>query len=288
VGGFSPAITLFGGEPLLHGDIIDVVRLIKDGGLRVNLITNGTLLARNARGLVEAGLDEIIFSLDGPSEIHDRVRNRRGVFRDAQRGFALLADEKARTHSRSPIVNVNSTIFDFNYESMGKTLETARSLGAEDVTFHHLIFIDQNTYLAHREVMEDAFGIADCDWRGFVVEHLPAIDPGVLVQKLGEVRRLGASVYPNLTDDEVIDYYTSFDFSPGSYSPSCMSPWMVAYIFPDGTMGPCLSNGVVMGNIREERFTTIWNNDRYIRYRREVKRRGHFPACIRCTELYRF
>jgi len=87
-----PAVTLFGGEPLLFSDIIGVISLIKKAGMRVNIITNGTLLPRHARDIVAAGLDEIIFSLDGPPPVHDRVRGREGVFEEARAGFLLLAE----------------------------------------------------------------------------------------------------------------------------------------------------------------------------------------------------
>lgn len=285
---FKPAITLFGGEPLIYKDIIGALEIIKGAGLRANIITNGTLLARYARDLVRLNLDEVIFSLDGPPEIHDRVRNRAGVFSEAAEGFRLLAEVKRQLKRRRPVVNVNSTIFDFNYRHMGETLETARSLGAEEVTFHHLIFISRSMYAAHRLLMQSLYDMPVCDWEGFTVDRLPDIEPDLLIEGLREITRHGASVYPNLTEPEVRSYYSSFEFAATSYGAACMSPWMVAYIFPDGTVRPCLSNGVVMGNVRLQPFGVIWNNDRYVAYRREVKRRGHFPACVRCTELYRF
>lgn len=288
VRGFSPAITLFGGEPLLYKGIIGALEIIKGAGLRTNIVTNGTLLSRHARDLVRLGLDEVIFSLDGPPEVHDRVRNRVGVFAEAAEGFRLLAEAKKELNRRRPVVNVNSTIFDFNYRHMNETLDTARSLGAEEVTFHHLIFISRKMYAAHRQLMQSLYGMPVCDWEGFAVDRLPEIDPDILIEATRQITRRGASVYPNLTDAEVRDYYTSFEFTPKSYAAACMSPWMVAYVFPDGTVRPCLSNGVVMGNVREQPFSVIWNSDRYAGYRREVKKRGYFPACVRCTELYRF
>ncbi len=178
---FSPAITLFGGEPLIYKDIIGAVEIIKGAGLRANIITNGTLLSRYAADLVRLGLDEIIFSLDGPPEIHDRVRNRAGVFRDAAEGFRLLAEAKKKLSSQRPVVNVNSTIFDFNYRRMSETFDTARSLGAEEITFHHLIFISAPMYAAHRELMVTLFDMPSCDWEGFVVDRLPEIDADILI-----------------------------------------------------------------------------------------------------------
>jgi len=283
-----PAITLFGGEPLLYKDIIGAVSLIKGAGLRVNIITNGTLLSRHAADLVAAGLDEIIFSLDGPPAVHDRVRGRDGVFEEARAGFALLAEEKKKAGKKHPIVNVNSTIFDFNYRHLAETVETARGLGARDVTFHHLIFISRDMYDRHNQIMTDLFDTESTDWAGFIEDTLPDIDPEILTEQIREATALGASIYPNLTREEIARYYTEFPFQPRSYSGRCKSPWMTAYIFPDKSVRPCLSMNVSMGSLDDASFYDIWNNDRYRRYRREVKNRGRFPACDRCTELFRF
>lgn len=60
--------------------------LITDAGLRCNIITNAMLLEKYAEDLVNLGIDEIIFSLDGPREIHDTIRGGEGIFnQDYQR-----------------------------------------------------------------------------------------------------------------------------------------------------------------------------------------------------------
>src|SRR4030066_1248793 len=41
---FRPAITLFGGEPLIYRELPDVIRLIKERKMRCNILTNGVLL----------------------------------------------------------------------------------------------------------------------------------------------------------------------------------------------------------------------------------------------------
>ncbi|MBN1573283.1 MAG: radical SAM protein [Deltaproteobacteria bacterium] len=285
---FPPAITLFGGEPLLYSGIIEVIERIKKNGMRLNIITNATLLKKYAKDLVRAKLDEIIFSLDGPPDVHDMVRGRKGVFDDAKEGFLILDEEKRRLKTTRPVVNVNSTIFDFNYLAIPETVKSARSLGAREVTFHHLIFIDGGRLKSHNMEMREQYGCESHDWAGFVLGRLPAIDTKLLREKLNEAKSMGATVYPNLTDDEIEVYYTNFTFSPRSYSGRCKSPWMVAYIFPDGTVRPCLSLGVKIGNIRERPFAEIWNDHLYRRFRRRVKERGRFDVCDRCTELYRF
>jgi len=59
------------GEPLLHKDILKMIKLAKQSEVanRVELITNGSLLTHSmSDGLIEAGLDRLVISLQGTSE----------------------------------------------------------------------------------------------------------------------------------------------------------------------------------------------------------------------------
>ena len=66
-------------EPLLHPRIDEIVRMIAGRGHHVDLVTNGLLLAEKAAELAAAGIDTIHVSLDGPEEVHDRIRGSRGL-----------------------------------------------------------------------------------------------------------------------------------------------------------------------------------------------------------------
>ena len=59
-------VRLTGGEPLLRSEIVQIVEKIRKiaGIKQVTLTTNGLLLAKYAKGLKEAGLDNINISLD--------------------------------------------------------------------------------------------------------------------------------------------------------------------------------------------------------------------------------
>ena len=65
------------GEPLLHPRFLDMVRLAKERGLRTEVTTNALLLDKElAAGLLAAGLDQLVVSIDGASaESFGRVRS---------------------------------------------------------------------------------------------------------------------------------------------------------------------------------------------------------------------
>ncbi|GJQ59451.1 MAG: hypothetical protein SCALA701_22520 [Candidatus Scalindua sp.] len=289
---FKPTITLFGGEPLLYKEWDKVVSSIKRAGMRCNMITNGTLLEKNAVSIVNCGIDEIIFSLDGPRDIHDEIRNAVGTFDRAYKGLKLVRDLKEETASRKPVINISSTIFEANYKHLDEIITVAEELQASTITFHHLIFLDREMYNQHNDLFSNHFGLRCEDWGGFVRESLPDIDVDYLIQKITELnskrRNIDVSFYPNFTHEEIKKYYTEFVFNSSSYRKRCLSPWMVSYIFPDGSVRPCQSQNFSAGNVKEDSFRTIWNNKAYKRYRKITKETLTYPACSRCTELYRF
>lgn len=289
---FKPNITLFGGEPLLHKDCIEIVSYVKQAGMRCNVITNGTVLQKYAEKLVDLGLDEIIFSLDGPREIHDETRNAQGTFDKAYAGLMCVAETKSKKGKEFPHINISSTLFETNYRFLDDTVAVAEQIKAKSITFHHLIFTDRETYDKQNLIFERYFNTTCYDWGGFVRDKLPEIDVEYLLGKIEELKtkdsKVDISFYPNFTNDEIFHYYTDFNFVPLSYKKRCVSPWMVAYIFPDGSVRPCQSLNYSSGNIKDDTFRNIWNNDKQVRFRKLTKENKVYPVCSRCTELYRF
>ncbi|MBI2472115.1 MAG: radical SAM protein [Planctomycetes bacterium] len=289
---YGPNITLFGGEPLLYREWTNLVRHIKEAGLRCNIITNGMLLEKNAEEIVRLGVNEIIFSLDGPREIHDKIRGSEGIFDKAMNGLRAVNAWKEKKGCRIPLISISSTIFETNYLHLDKIADVAEDIQASSITFHHLIFLNRQTYAHHNEIFTHLFNTTCLDWRGFVREALPNIDVEKLISIMNTIKKRNSRTlihfYPNLTEAEIRQYYTDFNFKPSSYKHRCISPWMVAYIFPDGSVRPCQSLNYVAGNVKEDSFKNIWNNQKYLRFRSITKKNKLYPVCYRCTELYRF
>lgn len=288
-----PTFTLFGGEPTIYRDWVEVVRYIKRKGLRCNMVTNGMLLAKAADDLVQMKMDEIILSLDGDEEVHDRTRGLQGTFKRMIEGLQAIHEAKRARHTSSPVITVNSTMCETNYRDLPGVLNGAEKLGAQIVTFHHLLFLSRETCQLHNQLYEQRFGKPCQDWFGFVRDSLPDIDVEFLIGQIETLKKMPSKMaiafYPNFTPDEMRRYYSGDEFAPTSYKGRCLSLWMAAYVFPNGDVREYHSMDYALGNIRQAKFTDIWNNERYREYRKAVKVLKRFPVCSRgCTELYRY
>jgi len=74
-------ITLTGGEPMTSPNFNKIVTCAKDLGLRVVVLTNGTLVTKQNAKFLGKNCDEIQVSIDGPNaETHDSVRGK-GAFK---------------------------------------------------------------------------------------------------------------------------------------------------------------------------------------------------------------
>ncbi|MGW8316242.1 MAG: radical SAM protein [Bacteroidales bacterium] len=71
------SITLIGGEPTLHPDLVNIIRYIKQKGMVCQMLTNGIQFLEDEKdfllhSLVDAGLDKILLHVDeGQEGIHD-------------------------------------------------------------------------------------------------------------------------------------------------------------------------------------------------------------------------
>lgn len=101
-----------GGEPLMHADVVELVRLGAEHGMRMSLITNGVLLPRMAERLARAGLAQVIVSIDGGSAAtHDLYRRAPGTFDRGLEGLRLA-------RRLGILTRVNTVVGPHNYTEM--------------------------------------------------------------------------------------------------------------------------------------------------------------------------
>jgi MoaA/NifB/PqqE/SkfB family radical SAM enzyme len=115
-----PFFDFSGGEPLLRRDLTTLAKRAATHGCLVSMNTNGTLLNESRVSEVADAFDLIVVSLDGPKEVHDRIRGVAGTYDKAVEAIRLLKTHGVR-------VGINSVVTPWNITILPKFIEELRS-----------------------------------------------------------------------------------------------------------------------------------------------------------------
>lgn len=208
-----------GGEPLLSPDLEPLARHARDVGLSVQIATNGLGIARAATWLAEL-VDEIYVSLEGPVEVHDRIRGA-GMFARLESSLVRM-----REFSRRPRMTGRSVVSEDTAPRMEETVESARALGLDAISFLPI------------DVTSSAFG-GDPKSRLALWPSPEANEALRAAIRTMEVRgELGRFVVEDFTKLMAM----SARFSEGAVSaaaPRCDAPEWSSVVEADGAVRPC-------------------------------------------------
>jgi radical SAM protein with 4Fe4S-binding SPASM domain len=262
-------ITIIGGEALLREDWLEVCRAVRQAGMRLLLLSNGVLLARDERAL--GALRELEpylvgISIDGASPAS--YRRLRGV--DA---FGAVVDLCHRLVADGhPHVNAIST---FWHDNLGEFWELARLFADSDITWQ--------VQIANRGGQRFSAG-----------QFLSRADYAWLAQQMREILVQDG----RLTDGGRIHLKPMDDFGYFPLDPAlarlhqgwhgCIAGIELCGIRSDGDLLGCLSLGdeFVEGNVRVHDLRQLWRAEgtfRRFRHKEELLS-GH---CARCPHALR-
>ncbi len=131
-------LMLLGGEPLMRGDIVELVAAAcRVGFSHIGITTNGTRLTPQlADALLDAGLDDLVVSLEGATaQSHEQVRGR-GTFARAMRGLEIVLQ---RRPSGSKLkIAILLTLSRPNLHETAATVDLAGRMGLDYLTINRL------------------------------------------------------------------------------------------------------------------------------------------------------
>ncbi|HLC22537.1 MAG TPA: radical SAM protein [Candidatus Nanoarchaeia archaeon] len=130
------SVTLWNyGEPFLNKQSFDMIRYAKLKGLKVITSTNGFVFKNkeNIDRIIDSGLDEIIFAVDGASaETYNKYRIN-GNFDELIEGIKLLAEEKKRRKSFFPYMSMQFIIMKNNEHEVEDIQKLAKEIGVDEL-----------------------------------------------------------------------------------------------------------------------------------------------------------
>ncbi len=231
------------GEPLLCEHLHEMISYAHQHKIRVSTSSNLTILGEEkAEELIKSGLDQLVVSLDGASqEMYEKYRIG-GDFNKVINNVSLITEKKKELGSPTPQILIQFVIFKHNESDIPKAEELAKRLGVD-------IYLRQGAL-------------------GGKGQSPPLTKDTALAQKW-------------LTSKK--EYQMEYDYfsrKPYIKDEPCGYLWKVATINWDGSVFPCcwvFENKYSFGNIHEQSFKAIWNNEFFQSSRRLfTKRRGSF------------
>src|SRR5208282_1449659 len=130
---YGAFIELFGGEPLLHREIAEAVRIASRRNLISVVSTNGLLLPHLANVIVQSGAHIVRISLDGWDDDSQKARgNVAGSFRAILDGIRELAATK--NSSLLPAVRIVTAITHANFYNLHRIQSVVYAAGVRHWT----------------------------------------------------------------------------------------------------------------------------------------------------------
>lgn len=280
------------GEPLLHPDILELIRLAGEQGATTEMVTNAMVLDQDmARGLVRAGLGRLMVSVDGTSdESYAHVR-RGGELEALRRNMAHLrraVDEAGA----GPDLGLEFVMMKRNLHELPRLPALARELGASHVILTNVLpytadLKDEILYWLSAGDPYSAVRFADDPADDAVLPvQVPKID--ALPEYLPHLRELGR---PVIGDGRHLLALADADGRcPFVEEGSAAVTW-------DGRVSPCVAlmhshtchvmgreksiRRHSLGDVGERPLADIWQSEEFTAFRRRV-REFNFSPCVSC------
>lgn len=243
-----------GGEPFIREDLVEHIRYANEKGLKVLVSSNGSLITDSiSKELAKCSKCTVEISIDGPEEIHNKIRGNNNAYHLAIRGIKTLKKFNNRVMIESVINNINIKHIPYVYN-------LAQELGVYRYIIHNTRFLGnaKNNIEKLYPIKEELEAV-----QRFIEEkrketkmqlqspYLPIYNYSKLVGQVGKRRYFGcgASIYK-------------------------------CGIKEDGTIVPCLLFDEGTKNIRNTTIREAWNSQYFKAIRELINLRSE--GCDNC------
>lgn len=264
-------VILSGGEALMHSNLWRLCEMLRALNIKLTLLSTGILLKRDAND-VARWIDEVIVSLDGSPDVHDRIRRLPRAFEKLSAGVAAVKSAR----DSLPVL-ARCVLQKENFRDFEGIVRAAKDIGVDSISF---LAADVTTAAFNRTagvdseqvetvalsldetdefeaVLNRAFdNLADAFASGFIVE------PPEKLQRLVQYYRalLGRGEFPKVT---------------------CNAPWVSAVLEPDGAVRPCFFHRSY-GVVGQQTLKEMLNSSNAIRFRRSLNVASN-AVCQKCV-----
>ncbi|KPA16298.1 radical SAM superfamily protein [Candidatus Magnetomorum sp. HK-1] len=257
------------GENLLNKDYCSMIKYARKKKITVYSTTNGLLLNKYAKQIIESDLNELIISLDGCDASQYKEIRRINGFDVIIQGMEKMIFFKRKYNSKI-LLGINVVIQDLNYEMIGKFLEFAKTYKIDLINFLpldvHCEFVNNEKYVKN---------INELKLKQHIKKNILLAKQYNLSTNLSFWDKHFDYIWKkiHLKKDELLTNFT------------CHNPWSSVFINSAGDVIPCcvlITGTYNYGNIFENDINIILNSKKAIKFREKLIK-GLKPF-IRCNE----
>jgi len=261
------SIHFSGGEPLLRGDLGELIFHGSRNGFAVGLTTNGILLTEEIlNNFIDSGLRSIAVSMDGVGAEYEKIRGVPNSFEKLKKAVLAVSEAKRK---RKIDASINFTLMKNNMKSLKGVKEFADRLKLPVA----VCLLDKTPFIFDlKENRQQLWISGDKDF-------------GDLRQTLRFLREEKKKDPGSLTINfPAIDFIEDYFKDPLQARIPCVSSQDRIIIDPKGNLlGGCMSMGT-FGNLRDRRFSELKKTKKYTL----AKKNMFYKNCPGCSCGYAF
>ena len=257
-----------GGEPQRHPHFADFASALKSRGIRVTLLTAGLELQAHADEVASA-VDDLIISLDGPPDVHNRIRRVVQAFERMAEG--LSAVRKIRPEIA---IRARCTVQAANHRSLCATVECAAQNRLASISFlaADLTSVAFNRPAGWTASQQSSVALAPnelCALADEIESLIAHYECGEFVAETPEKLR------------RIVLHFRAHLGQVPAVAPRCNAPWISSVIEAGGQVRPCFFHAPI-GNIYQQTVAEAVNSNEARQFRANLDIATN-PTCRRCV-----
>jgi radical SAM protein with 4Fe4S-binding SPASM domain len=252
-------LIISGGEPLLFPEVKSLLNDLAQRKIRIDLLTNGTLIDNDIAKIISARNFSTSISIDGvDDETHNFLRGKK-CFSDVTRSIEMLAERRV-------FFQISTTLHKKNYIQIDKLIEWSIQKKANSINF---ILIDPMGRAAkHKNLLLDK------------------IDVESIVDMINSAKKK----YKHCIEIGFLDpskpQYQFFDIDDkGDELIYCTAGTARIAVRSDGNVFPCTygfeDDFFCIGNIRNDNIFSLWRKENLNLFRGDITL-SQLPICANC------
>jgi radical SAM protein with 4Fe4S-binding SPASM domain len=231
---FKPRIHIYGGEPTIHKNFLNIIKFFDERNYKIYLTTNGTKLKEFAKKFSELrNFKEINISLN-PKKWRRNIK------------FVIKKLKKNKNLKINVVYTFSKNNTNDNFIKILKLFEDTR---IDSLIFQHVMFNPKNIGRSNlNRLLSQIYKIHKCN----------------------EKTKFRIRFFPLIKTRDIKNYYNDLNF----HKKKCLKPWFTLTILPNGDVMPCEESNLKrgFGNVKNESLKKIWNNNKFRKFRIKIQK----------------